>query len=118
MHATTVAVDLARGRILARRRFTRRQFERFLRTHPASHVVMEACGTAHHWGDGWRGHPAIGSRASPRNLWLPTCVDTRPIGPTPKRWLRPVGVGPFPPWRSRPSASKSSSRSIGYANSG
>jgi transposase len=62
MHATTVAVDLAKdvfevatanraGRILERKRFTRRQFERFIDTLPAgTQVIMEACGTAHHWG--------------------------------------------------------------------
>ena len=61
MNSTTIAVDLAksvfqisiandRGRILERRRFTRRQFERFLGEAPPSHFVLEACGTAHHWG--------------------------------------------------------------------
>jgi transposase len=67
MDPTTVAVDVAktvfelaladaRGHIVGRRRLTRRQFERFLTTHPASHVVMEACGTAHHWGRVARAH--------------------------------------------------------------
>ncbi len=61
MHPTTVAVDLAksvfevavadrRGCLQAHHRFTRRQFERFCRTQAASHVVMDACGMAHHWG--------------------------------------------------------------------
>ena len=61
MHATTVAVDLAKTvfelaladaqwRITARHRFNRRQFAQFLSTTPATHVVMEACGTAHYWG--------------------------------------------------------------------
>ena len=36
-------------RIVARHRFTRSPFERFLCTTPAAHVVMEACGTAHYW---------------------------------------------------------------------
>jgi transposase len=62
MDATTVAVDLAKdifevavanraGRILERKRLTRRQFERFIDTLAAgTEVVMEGCGTAHSWG--------------------------------------------------------------------
>ena len=61
MHATTVAVDLARTvfelavandqwRLTARHRLNRRQFARFLSATPATHIVMEACGTAHYWG--------------------------------------------------------------------
>lgn len=62
MDATTVAVDLAKdvfevalanraGRILARKRLTRRQFEHFVDTLPTgTAVIMEACGTAHYWG--------------------------------------------------------------------
>lgn len=62
MAATTVAVDLAKdifevatanraGRILERKRLTRRQFERWLDALAAgTEVVMESCGTAHYWG--------------------------------------------------------------------
>jgi len=61
MDATTVAVDVAKTvfevaianrqwHIVARHRFTRRQFTHFLVTGPSTHVVMEACGTAHYWG--------------------------------------------------------------------
>lgn len=62
MDATTVAVDLAKdvfevalanraGRIVDRRRLTRRQFERFVEElGSGTTVVMEACGTAHYWG--------------------------------------------------------------------
>ncbi len=62
MDATTVAVDLAKdvfevalanraGRIVDRRRLTRRQFERFVdELGSETTVVMEACGTAHYWG--------------------------------------------------------------------
>ena len=60
MHATTIGVDLAKTRfevaladrdwrVVARHRLTRLQFERLLRTHPATHVVMEAYATAHFW---------------------------------------------------------------------
>jgi transposase len=61
MDATTVAVDLAKTvfelaianaqwRITARQRLNRPQFARFLAQTPPTHVVMEACGMAHHWG--------------------------------------------------------------------
>jgi transposase len=62
MDAMTVAIDLAKdvfevalanraGRILERKRLTRRRFERFLEELPVgTEVVMEACGTAHYWG--------------------------------------------------------------------
>lgn len=61
MHATTVGVDLAKTvfelavadaqwRITARHRYSRRQFAQYLATTPSTHVVMEACGTAHYWG--------------------------------------------------------------------
>ncbi len=68
MDATTVAVDLAKdvfevatanrvGRILERKRLTRRQFEAFVDALPAGiTVVMEACGTAHYWGRRCQAH--------------------------------------------------------------
>jgi len=62
MDATTMAVDLAKdifeiacancaGRVVERKRLTRRQFEGFLETlMTGTDVIMEACGTAHYWG--------------------------------------------------------------------
>lgn len=61
MHATTVAIDLAKdvfelayadpaGRILERKRLTRRAFTRVMENCPQLIVVMEACGSAHYWG--------------------------------------------------------------------
>ena len=61
MDATTVAVDVAKTvfevaianrewHIVARYRFNRPQFTQFLATASPTHVVMEACGTAHDWG--------------------------------------------------------------------
>lgn len=61
MNTTTVAVDLAKNRfeiaiadeqyrIRQRKRLNRRQFTQFLAQQPLSIVVMEACGSAHHWG--------------------------------------------------------------------
>src|SRR5437899_6703446 len=60
MNATTVAVDLAknvfeialadvRWKILERARLTRAQFERWFDNRKVDLVVMEACGSAHHW---------------------------------------------------------------------
>ena len=61
MHATTVAIDLAKevfelafadpaGRILERKRLTRRAFSRVMDNRPPMTVVMEASGSAHYWG--------------------------------------------------------------------
>jgi transposase len=58
---TTIAVDLAKsvfevavserpGRVSRRHRLTRQSFARFLAEEAPSTIVMEACGTAHHWG--------------------------------------------------------------------
>ncbi len=60
MSKVTIAVDLAKdvfelavataaGKILERKRLTRPQFERFWQTREPCAVVMEACGSAHHW---------------------------------------------------------------------
>ena len=60
MDTTTVGVDLAKSRfelavadgeyrIQRRARLTRTQFAHFFGNHPPSRVVMEACGSAHHW---------------------------------------------------------------------
>jgi transposase len=61
MNATTVAVDLAKnifelavadgqGRVSERCRLTRGQLERWFANREVGQVVMEACGSAHHWG--------------------------------------------------------------------
>src|SRR5688572_10017258 len=60
MDTRTVTVDLAKdvfevlstdGPTTARQRLSRSQFERFLTSlSSGTEVVMEACGTAHHWG--------------------------------------------------------------------
>jgi transposase len=60
MQSTTIAVDLAKsvfevaisqrpGSVSKRSRLSRAQFARLLATHEPATVVMEACGTAHHW---------------------------------------------------------------------
>jgi transposase len=62
MDATTMAVDLAKdvfevawanraGRVLQRKRLSRRQFAHVIDTVPTgTTVLMESCGTAHYWG--------------------------------------------------------------------
>ncbi len=61
MNATTVAVDLAKSvfqlavadaqwRIIETHRLTRSQFERWFANRDVALVIMEACGSAHHWG--------------------------------------------------------------------
>ena len=60
MNATTVAVDLAKSvfqlavadsqwKVIETHRLTRSQFERWFLNRDVSLVVMEACGSAHHW---------------------------------------------------------------------
>jgi len=61
MNATTVAVDLAKnvfqlavadvsGKVVASHRLNRVQFERWFANREVGLVIMEACGSAHHWG--------------------------------------------------------------------
>ena len=61
MNATTVAVDLAKSvfqlavadehwRVIETHRLTRTQFERWFINREVTLVIMEACGSAHHWG--------------------------------------------------------------------
>ena len=61
MNATTVAVDLAKSvfqlavaddqwRVVETHRLTRSQFERWFANRDVALVIMEACGSAHHWG--------------------------------------------------------------------
>jgi transposase len=60
MNSTTVAVDLAKNvfelavadaewRIVERHRLNRARFAPFFVHRPPCQVVMEACGSAHHW---------------------------------------------------------------------
>lgn len=60
MHATTVAVDLAKSvfqiavsddkwKLVEQQRLTRTQFERWFANRNVGLVIMEACGSAHHW---------------------------------------------------------------------
>lgn len=75
MHATTVAVDLAKSvfqiavadenwRVVETQRLTRSQFERWFINRSVGLVVMEACGSAHHWAR-WLGSLGIEVRLLP-----------------------------------------------------
>ena len=81
MHATTVAVDLAKdvfelafadadGRIIERKRLNRNAFSLCLANRPPLRVVMEACGSAHHW--------ARVFQAQGHAVRLPPARDVRP----------------------------------------
>jgi transposase len=61
MHASTVAIDLAKevfelafadaqGRVIERKRLSRKAFARVMEQRPPLQVLMEACGSAHYWG--------------------------------------------------------------------
>jgi transposase len=61
MNTTTAAIDLAKdvfqvaladeaGRVVENHRLRRAQFEKFFANRPVDLIVMEACGSAHHWG--------------------------------------------------------------------
>ncbi len=75
MNATTVAVDLAKSvfqlvvahddwKPVESHRLTRRQFEAFFNNRAFSLVIMEACGSAHHWAR-WLGARGIEVRLLP-----------------------------------------------------
>ena len=60
MQATTIGVDIAKNcfqvaeadaqyRLIERKRLTRLQFSRWMGNHPPCQVIMEACGSSHHW---------------------------------------------------------------------
>lgn len=67
MHASTVAVDLAKevfelafadaqGRVIGRKRLGRKAFARVLEQQPPLRVLLEACGSAHYWGRRFQRH--------------------------------------------------------------
>ncbi len=79
MNATSslpvVGIDLAKNvfevavadrdwRVMERARLTRRQFERWFANRSVGRVVMEACGSAHHWGR-WFNAQGIDARLLP-----------------------------------------------------
>jgi transposase len=72
MKTTTIAVDVAKsvfeiavserpGRVMERRRLSRGAFLEFFAKRPPATILMEACGSAHHWGRqlGSLGHQVV-----------------------------------------------------------
>jgi transposase len=62
MKDTMIGVDLAKavfqihgasmtGQVRFRRKLSRQQFRSFMAEQPPAMVIMEACGSAHYWGD-------------------------------------------------------------------
>jgi transposase len=96
---TTIAVDLAKsvfevavseapGRVSERKRLSRSGLAAFFANRPPAVVLMEACGSAHHWGRELLklGHDV---RLLPRRVPRSTGSGTRPTAPTRTRcWRR------------------------------
>ena len=95
MNATTVGIDLAknvfeialadeRRHIVERQRLTRARFDRFFGNLPPACIVMEACGSAHHWA---RTLASQGQRLGCCRLstCAPTSGATRPMRRMPLR---------------------------------
>jgi hypothetical protein len=102
MPIATIAVDLAKtvfelaaaddsGKIVERRRLGRAQFERYFENRECAHVIMEASGSAHYWGDVSR-RKACECHCCRLITFVPMSVVTRPIAPTPRHCLRRLGL--------------------------
>ena len=103
MQHTTIAVDLAKsvfqvaishrpGRVDAEHRLSRARFLAFFATQPAATVLLEACGSAHHWG---RALEQLGHTVRllpPHETRVGMCAATRPIAPMRKRCSKPRGT--------------------------
>ena len=99
MHATTVAVDLAKSvfqlavadaqwRVVETQRLTHTHFERWFLNREVNLVIMEACGSAHHWGR-WLNSLGIRYGCCQPNMSVPTSNATRPMQPMRQRcWKR------------------------------
>ena len=75
-------------RVVERQRLTRTQFERWFANRAVGLVVMEACGSAHHWAR-WLNALGIEVRLLPAPTCAPTSNATRPTPPMPARcWKR------------------------------
>ena len=126
MHASTVAIDLAkdvfelafaddRGRVLERKRLSRRAFARVLEQRPPLRVLMEACGSAHYWARRFQrlGH-AVG--CCPPATYARMCGATRPTATMwPGYWKR-TAAATSPACRSRRPSNRASRPCTAYAN--
>ena len=127
MHATTVAVDLAKEvfelafadadyRIVQRKRLSRRTFAQTLGNCGPLHVVMEACGSAHYWARRFRAQGHNVRYCLPATYGL-TCGATRPIEPMRPDCSKPIAVRRLTPCRSSRPSSRACRRCTGSANS-
>ena len=115
---TRIGVDVAKavfelaisdrpGHVIRRERLPRGQFLAFMAQQPEATVVMEAYGSAHHWG---RKIQALGHRVVllPPHAFVPTSAATRRTAQTPRAsWRRAAtrisGLYPSRRWTSRSS---------------
>ena len=92
MNSTQIAVDLAKsifevavsrrpGKVHESHRLSRRRFEKYFAVREPVEVLMEACGTAHHWG---RTLEAMGHRVT----LLPPGATSLVIGTATRRTVR------------------------------
>ena len=78
-------------RVQRRERLSRGQFQRFFGNFPACRIVMEACGSAHHWARTLQAARPRGASCSRRSTCVPTSNATRPM-PNGSWLIRPVSV--------------------------
>ena len=128
MNSTVIAVDLAKdvyevaianrsGTILERLRLNRTQFQNLLAKREPATVVLEACGTAHHWGrTATKFDHAV--RILPAQYVAPTDNAIKPIRPILKRLLKPTDVTALRPFQSGVLNNNRYFRFIPYANNG
>jgi len=94
-----IAISDRPGHVTRRERLPRGQFLAFMAQQPQATVVMEACGSAHHWARKIQG---LGHRIvllPPRITSVPTSAATRQTARTPKAsWRRAATKisGPYP----------------------
>ena len=102
MNSTTIAIDVAKsvfevaiseqpGQVRERKRLSREQFRQFLAERPAATILMEACGSAHHWARlaQAHGHQAV---LVPPHVVRPMCCVTRPTAPMPRGCSKPFAT--------------------------
>ena len=86
-----VAVSQVPGRVHERRRLSRAALTAFFAARPPAEVLLEACGSAHHWGRELQrlGHTV---RLLPAGDVARNRAGTKPTGPTPRPCWRPPGT--------------------------
>ena len=129
MEHTTIAVDLAKsvfqvavshrpGRVDEEHRLTRARVLRFFAERPAATVLLEACGSAHHWGRELErlGHTVQLLPPYDVHRYVRRSKTDRADAKALLEAIR--GTTRFIQSPSKPSANKPSPRSIGFAPRG